>query len=147
MTSPEDFQPRPGGLVATARKQRAAQETAAAQQAEHDAAPRPRKTRPVTVKIRQPNLFGAKTMVIAAGASAMAMPADPNRKRGMLNLITSSATVLIARDRSSADSGTGFILQSGQPCMPIEHTREVWLNNPGGSAIQVSVFTESYDKD
>ena len=147
MTSPEDFQPRPGGLVEAARKQRAAQESAAAQKAEQDAAPRPRKAHTVTVKIRQPNLFGAKTMTIAAGASAMAMPANPNRKRGKINLITSSATVLIARDRSSADSGTGYILQSGQPPETFEHTREVYLNNPGASAIQVSVFTESYDQD
>jgi len=147
--NPEDlYPPRPGGLVDTARKTKAAQESAARDQAEKDAAAKPRKTKPVTVKIRQPNLFGAKTINLAEGQSTMAMPADPNRKRGKLNLLTASASVLIARDRSSADMGSGYTLMSGQPPEEFEHTREVWVNNPSNStSIQVSVYTESYDQE
>jgi len=145
--SPEDFQPRPGGLVDTARKQRARQQSAAQAQAEKDAEPKPRKQRPIPVKIKQPDDWGARTITLAEGQSIQAMPADPNRKRGKVNLLTASASVLIAKDRSAADSGTGYTLQSGQPPEEFEHTREVWLNNPGASSIQVSVYTESYSRD
>lgn len=143
--SPElHFPPKPGGLVDTARRQ--AEASANAQAA---AAPVPtvRKVPPVTVKVREPDLFAAKTMNIAAGASALAMPADPNRKHGALNLLTASASVIVARDRSGADTGTGYTMQSGNPPLELGHSREVWLHNPGDAAVQVSVLTESYESE
>lgn len=138
---PEQYYPPvAGGMVDTARKQRAAA------QAPADAAAKTKMT-PVTVKIREPDLFAAKTMTIAAGASAQAMPADPNRKRGVLNLLTASAAVTVARDRSGADTGTGYTMQSGNPPLEFGHTREVWLSNPGDATVQVSVMTESYESE
>jgi hypothetical protein len=137
------FPPVPGGRVDTARKQAAARHDQAA--AVPEAAPR--KARPITVKVREPDMFGTKTITLAAGAISQAIPADPNRKRGMLNLITASASVVVARDRAGADTGTGYTLVSANPPLEIGHTREVWLSNPGGSAVQVSVLTESYSQE
>lgn len=143
----EQYPPRPGGMVDTMRKTRAAQQSAAQAQAGKEAAPRPLAVPVVTVKIRQPDLWGARTVTLAPGASVQAMPADPDRKRGKVNLLTAAAAVLIAKDRSAADSGTGYTLMSGQPPEELEHTREVWLSNPGAAAIQVSIFTESYSRE
>ena len=144
------YPPRPGGQVDAARRERARHLAAFhaqnAAQAAADAA-RPMKIRPVTVKTRQPDEWGARTLTLAAGTSAMAMPADPDRKRGKLNLLTAAASVLIAKDRSAADSGTGYTLMSGQPPEQLEHTREVWLSNPGAAAIQVSIYTETYSRE
>lgn len=137
------FPPVPGGLVDTARKRAAAEQEQAAQVSETG----PGKVPPVTVKIREPDLFAAKTMAVAAGASAQAMPADPNRKRGVLHLVTASASLVVARDRSGADTGTGYTLQSADPPLELGHTREVWVSNPGGDLVQVSVLTESYETE
>lgn len=133
--------PVPGGLVDTARKLRARHEAAAAEAAE---APARRHGRPVVVRQQGPDNFGAKTITIAAGQSTLGMPADPGRVLAIVNLVTTASAVLIARDRASADSGTGYLLESAAPALPLTHTREVWLQNPGGSSVQVSVLTESY---
>lgn len=137
------FPPVAGGQVDTARKQKAAHAAQAA------SVPAPAKPKPkaITVKVREPDLFGAKTITLAAGQSTQAMPADVNRKRGVINLLTDSVKVLVARDRSAADTGTGYTLVSGQPPLELGHRREVWLNNPGSAAIQVSVLTESYETE
>lgn len=137
------FPPVAGGQVDTVRKQEAAHTAQAT-----SLLPAPKaKPKPITVKIREPDMFGAKTITLVAGQSAQAMPADPNRKRGVLNLLTDSAKVLVARDRSAADTGTGYVMVSGNPPLELGHRREVWLNNPGTSTIQVSVLTESYEKE
>lgn len=133
------FPPRPGGFVDTARKQAAANQSPAAE-------PVTRSPRPVTVKVPGPDLFAAKTITIAAGVSALAAPLDPDRNLIILNFISTAGSVIIARDRSGADTGTGFYLQAGQPMIPLTHTREVWLHNPGSQAVQVSVLTESYTR-
>jgi len=132
--------PVPGGLVDTARKLRARHEAQAAEAAP----PPPRPNRPVVVRQQGPDNFGARTITIAAGTSVLAMPADPGRVLAIVNLVTTAAAVLIARDRAAADTGTGYLLESAAPALPLTHTREVWLNNPGGSSIQVSVLTEGY---
>lgn len=137
------FPPRPGGLVDTARKQAAA----AAAQAAVPEVYVPVKVPPVTVKNQGPGLFAPKTVTVAAGGSAMAMPADPHRTLGILNLTSASGSVVIARDRASADTGTGFTLLAGQAMVPLTHTREVWLHNPGTGTVQVSVLTESYESE
>lgn len=134
------FPPTPGGLVDTARRQ-----AAATRAPEPDAGPL--KVAPVTVKVRAADLFAAKTMTVGAGMSAQAMPADPNRKRGVLSLLTASAKVVVARDRASADTGTGYTVQSGDSALELGHTREAWLFNPGAAAVQVSVLTESYESE
>lgn len=135
------FPPKPGGAVDTARKQ-----AAAAQAAVPDVYV-PVKVPPVTVRLREPDLFAAKTVTVTAGASALAMPADPDRKRGVLNLVTASAQVTVARDRASADNGTGYVMESANPPLELGHRREVWLHNSGSSSVQVSVLTESYERE
>lgn len=131
--------PVPGGMVDTARRMRASHE-AAARPPEVTARPH----RPVVVRQQGPDNFGAKTITIGAGQSTLGMPADPGRVLAVVNLVTTSSAVLIANSRASADTGTGYLLESAAPAVPLTHTREVWLNNPGASAIQVSVMTEGY---
>lgn len=134
----ELFPPRPGGMVETARRN-AVSVTAAEIT--------PPKVGPVTVKVNGPDMFAAKTITLAAGASALAMPADPGRAAGLVNMVSTAGQAVIARDRSAADTGTGYVLLAGQPPVPVAHTREVWLSNPGDASVQVSVLTESYSSE
>lgn len=142
----ELFPPRQGGLVDRARK-RKADEEAKAREAEN-AAERIEERSVKAVKVAQemPEVFVAQVINIGAGQAQRILPSNPYRYRAVVNVVTASSTVIIAKDDAAAYGQNGFYLAAGLN-LPLNTRAQVWAYNPGDAVIQVSVLAESYSPE
>lgn len=139
----ELFPPKPGGLV-DRHRQRKAQEAAAAASREHEAeAVEQRAYKAVKVAPESPEVVSALTYTIAAGQSALVLPASPYRYRATVLVATAAATVTLAKDSGAALGQTGFALPANVP-LPVYSRAQLWAFNGTASAVQVSVLAEIY---
>jgi hypothetical protein len=140
----ELFPPKPGGLVDRHRKKVAA-EKAAQKEREHEAEKiEERAYQAVKTAQESPEIFSALTYTIAAGQYAMILPNSPYRYRATVNLVTAAASVVLAKDSGAALGGTGYIMSSGNPPMPVYARAQLWAYNNSDATIQVSVLAEIY---
>lgn len=139
----ELFPPKPGGLVDRHRKRRAAEE--AQEEIAKDAQERIEQPAFKSVKVapQGPEEIAAQTITIGAGGTALVLPMSPYRFRATILLVTSAATIVLAKDQSAALGNNGFQLPAGIP-FPVYSRAQLWAFNPGGSAVTVSILAEIY---
>lgn len=147
----EVFPPRPGGLV-DRHRQRKAEEKARQDQEENAGVPvEERAYRAVKVAPESPEVVSALTYTIAAGQSAMILPASPYRYRATIVAVDTATSptaksVILAKDSGAALGQTGFALPFGVP-ITVHSRAQLWAYNSGGTGsdpVQVSVLAEIY---
>jgi hypothetical protein len=137
------FQPKPGGMVDTLRKQRA-QAEADAQQAEHEREEiQERASKAVKVAVESPEQVSATTFNLAPGGSALILPASDFRSSAKILVNTSGGEVYLSPMQNSAEGSYGFLLPAGL-LLPVSTRGLLYAANPGATAVQVSVIAESY---
>jgi hypothetical protein len=139
----QEFLPRPGGMIERFRQERARREETEHERENTDARIEAASYKAVKVAQQSPEVFIAITYTILAGGSAPILPLSPYRNRATILVITSAATVILAKDNGNAISGTGFALPVGIPLI-LTTRAQVYAFNNTGSTVQVSVITESY---
>ncbi len=153
MSSPEEkYPPKPGGMVDTTRKERAAGH---AQAQTEPQAPKD-DYRAIKVDVIEPETCSGRTVVVSTGAGAMAvrqiLGQDKNRKRALV--WTLDEPVVICNSLSAADdsrnatnaagaSAGGAVLPINVP-MPIMSRGEVFVAATSSTATRVAVWVESY---
>lgn len=140
----ELFPPRPGGIVDRHRKKKAAEAAAAAEREHEDERVEEPAYRAVKVAPESPEVLSAITYSIGAGAYAQVLPLSPYRYRALVSVVTSSASVTLAKDSGAALGGVGFILANANGIIPVYSRGQLWAYNAGGSTVQVSVLAEMY---
>ena len=149
------FPPRPGGLVDTARKARAAVDELAAQAPQQDAAGA--RFDPVRTQLRVPEVASATTIVVATGAAntaAVQRLAGTDGQRYKAVVMTLDEAVIVCFSRAAAEdprnasnaagmSAGGFVLPVNVP-LPVDTTAEVWVAATSSTATRVSFIRQSY---
>lgn len=144
--SMDPFPAKPGGLVDQARKRKAAEAAKAEQDANAEQEIEERAYKAVKVALETPEVFNATSFNIAAGSYAMVLPADDFRDRAVVNLVTATATAVLAKDASNAAGQNGYTISTLVP-LEIRSRGQVWAYNPGADLIQVAVMSETYAPD
>lgn len=139
----EAFPPRPGGLVDRYRKKAALEEAEKDERrntAERIEAP---SYKAVKVAQQSPEIYQAITYTIPVGGYAPVLPASPYRYRASILVITSGATVILAKDSGNAISGSGFTLPASV-ILPVFSRGQLFAYNNSAAIVQVSVIAELY---
>lgn len=140
----ELFPPRPGGLIDRHRKKKAAEEAAEAER-EHEAEQiEGRSYKAVKVAPESPEIISAVTYTIGPGQQAQILPNSPYRYRATINLVTASATVILAKDSGAALGQNGYVMASGNPPLAVYARAQLYAYNNTAANIQVSVLAEIY---
>lgn len=153
MTPEEKFPPKPGGLVDSTRKQRAADEAQAGSLVPETEVPGGYEA--VRVSLTEADTYGAATYAIGPNLNPTlrVLGEDCNRRRAVI--MTLDAAVVIATSRSQADdprnagnasgqSAGGFALPSGVP-LELKGSGEVWVAAAStATTTRVSVWAEKY---
>jgi hypothetical protein len=137
------FPSKPGGIVDRHRRERARRAAALAEQENIDQRVEGASFKAVKVAQQAPEVFTALTYTIPAGGSAPVLPLGPYRNRALLLVITSGATVILAKDQGQAISSNGFTLPAGT-VLTLTTRAQVYAFNNTGATVQVSVAVESY---
>jgi hypothetical protein len=138
----ELFPPKPGGMVDTARKQKAAQAQDAATPATGETVA-DQGYNAIRTVVQAADTYSARTLNVGAGVTSILLPEDRNRKRATILVSTASATIVMSQNQGNAANGTGFTLPSAVPLVT-EGKGILYVYNPGDSAVQVSVLAELY---
>jgi hypothetical protein len=139
-----DFEPKPGGIVDTWRKNEE-RKAVAAEEAENTAEKVEESSyKAVKVTELSPEIVSAITYNIPAGQYAMVLPASPYRYRATIQVITNASGYgILCKDQSAALSAQGYIIYNNQPT--VVHTRaQLWCYNDTTETMQVSVLAEIY---
>lgn len=142
--SEELFPPKKGGMVETAR--RAVEDVEDAVEGLDDlekAGVADQDYPAIRVTSQAADTFAARSLNVPAGATAILLPEDRNRKRATVIVVTASSTIVMSQSSGNADNGKGFVLPTGVP-LPVEGKGMLYVNNPGASVVQVSVLSELY---
>jgi hypothetical protein len=137
----EQFPPRPGGMVDTARQ--AAQSAASTDVASDDAEVQDQDYTAIRVASQAADTFAARSVNVPIGGTVLLLPEDRNRKRATILVVTATSTVVMSQSSGNADNGKGFALPTGVP-LPVEAKGMLYVNNPGASVVQVSILSELY---
>jgi len=137
----EQFPPRPGGMVDTARK--AAGNAVDAVDAPVDVEVQDQGYAAIRVVPQASDTFAARSVNVPVGGTVLLLPEDRNRKRATILVATTSATIVLSQSSGNADNGKGFVLPTGVP-LPVEGKGMLYVNNPGAAVVQVSVLSELY---
>lgn len=140
----EDIFPhKPGGIIDRERQNRANRE--AAEQDRLNSSQRVEERSVKSVKVAQisPEVFSPQTFTIQPGGYAPVLNLNPYRHRTTILVITSNATVVLAKDQGAAISAIGFTLPFGVP-LPLYGRGQLYAFNNTGATVQVSVISENY---
>jgi hypothetical protein len=139
----EAFPPRPGGLVDRYRRKAALEEARREEEKNTAESIEQPAYRAVKVAQQQPEIYQAITYTIPAGGYAPVLPASPYRHSANLLVITSGATVILAKDSGNAISGSGFTLPYGI-VKPMTTRAQVYAYNNTSGIVQVSADANLY---
>ena len=150
----EQFPPRPGGMVDSARKAAAAAQAVPAAEAEFDGSTYD----PVRVQLRVPEIASASTIVIAtaAGYHSVQRLVGEDGQRGRAVVMTLDEPVIVCFSRVAADDprnavnaaglpAGGFVLPVNVP-LPLETAAEIWVAATSATPTRVSFIRQSFSK-
>ena len=145
------FPPKPGGMVDTIRKEREKEKEAVAAMSAKVSS---RAARAIPVRTQEPEVSGARTVVVSTGSNPVAqlLGADGNRKRAVLMALDEPVVITngqaMAYDSRNAGNAAGmtaggFVLPVNVPFV-VESRAECWAAATSSTPTRVSVWTEGY---